>query len=147
MIGAHEWRTKGLEVPGLPKRIHPHYGVFTPTRGEYEFDGVKQRSAGDAKRYARFVVTELKPFIDARYLTLPGPRTTSLVGSSMGGLVSLYTDDACASAPAATEVVNSEQLALIEPVMAALQAGRPARTAVPPNSDRSIANSPSLPPA
>lgn len=35
VIGAHEWRTKGLEVPGLTKRIHPHYGVFTPTRSEY----------------------------------------------------------------------------------------------------------------
>ncbi|MBA4136205.1 MAG: esterase [Opitutus sp.] len=64
---------------------------YTPTRADYEIDGGKARSAGDAKRYARFVVTELKPFIDARYLTLPGPRTTSLVGSSMGGLVSLYT--------------------------------------------------------
>jgi len=35
VIGAHEWRTKGLEVPGLGGRIHPHYGVFTPTRNEY----------------------------------------------------------------------------------------------------------------
>lgn len=68
-------------------RIHE----YTPTRAEFEIDGQRQRSAGDAKRYARFVVTELKPFIDARYLTLPGPRTTSLVGSSLGGLVSLYT--------------------------------------------------------
>lgn len=65
---------------------------FTPTRADYPgLDGQPARSAGDAKRYARFVVNELKPFIDARYLTLPGPRTTSLVGSSMGGLVSLYT--------------------------------------------------------
>lgn len=63
---------------------------FSPTRAEFEYEGQKQRAAGDAKRYARFVVNELKPFIDARYLTLPGPRTTSLVGSSMGGLVSLY---------------------------------------------------------
>jgi SAM-dependent methyltransferase len=35
VIGAHEWRTKGLEVAGLGGRIHPHYGVFTPTRNEY----------------------------------------------------------------------------------------------------------------
>jgi predicted alpha/beta superfamily hydrolase len=65
---------------------------FTPTRADYPgLDGQTTRAAGDAKRYARFVVNELKPFIDAHYLTLPGPRTTSLVGSSMGGLVSLYT--------------------------------------------------------
>jgi len=35
IIGAHEWRTKGVEVPALGARIHPHYGVFAPIRGEY----------------------------------------------------------------------------------------------------------------
>ncbi|MEN3297941.1 MAG: hypothetical protein V7642_7194 [Burkholderiales bacterium] len=35
MIGAHEWRKKGVEIPALGDRIHPHYGVFSPVRGEY----------------------------------------------------------------------------------------------------------------
>ena len=35
LIGAHEWRKKGVEVPPLGERIHPHYGVFSPVRGEY----------------------------------------------------------------------------------------------------------------
>lgn len=35
IIGAHEWRRKGIEIPALGARIHPHYGVFAPTRGEY----------------------------------------------------------------------------------------------------------------
>lgn len=35
LIGAHEWRKKGVEVPALNDRIHPHYGVFAPVRGEY----------------------------------------------------------------------------------------------------------------
>ncbi|MEO6200599.1 MAG: class I SAM-dependent methyltransferase [Cryobacterium sp.] len=35
VIGAHEWRTKGVPVPALGGRIHPHYGVFSPIRGEY----------------------------------------------------------------------------------------------------------------
>jgi len=39
LVGAHEWRRKGLEVPSLGSppnnRIHPHYGVFSPVRGEY----------------------------------------------------------------------------------------------------------------
>lgn len=35
LIGAHEWRTKGIEIPFLQARIHPHYGVFAPVRGEY----------------------------------------------------------------------------------------------------------------
>ncbi len=35
LIGAHEWRTNGIEVPALGDRIHPHYGVFSPIRNEY----------------------------------------------------------------------------------------------------------------
>lgn len=35
LVGAHEWRKKGVEIPALGARIHPHYGVFSPVRGEY----------------------------------------------------------------------------------------------------------------
>jgi hypothetical protein len=39
VVGAHEWRKKGVEIPalGVPpnNRIYPHYGVFSPVRGEY----------------------------------------------------------------------------------------------------------------
>ena len=35
LIGAHEWRKKGVDVSALNDRIHPHYGVFAPVRGEY----------------------------------------------------------------------------------------------------------------
>lgn len=35
LIGAYEWRRKGVAVPALGGRIHPHYGVFSPVRGEY----------------------------------------------------------------------------------------------------------------
>ncbi len=37
VIGAFEWRKNGVEVPALGEnlRIHPHYGVFSPVRGEY----------------------------------------------------------------------------------------------------------------
>jgi len=35
LIGAHEWRKNGVEIPALDARIHPHYGVFSPVRGEY----------------------------------------------------------------------------------------------------------------
>jgi methylase of polypeptide subunit release factors len=36
LIGAHEWRKKGVEIAALDgARIHPHYGVFSPVRGEY----------------------------------------------------------------------------------------------------------------
>ena len=37
VVGAHEWRKKGVVMPALGKeaRIYPHYGVFSPVRGEY----------------------------------------------------------------------------------------------------------------
>ncbi|MEO8485758.1 MAG: class I SAM-dependent methyltransferase [Betaproteobacteria bacterium] len=35
LVGAHEWRVKGIEMPAAGGRIHPHYGVFAPVRGEY----------------------------------------------------------------------------------------------------------------
>ena len=39
VVGAHEWRKKGVLIPALSEteafHIHPHYGVFSPIRGEY----------------------------------------------------------------------------------------------------------------
>ncbi|EXU81309.1 methylase [Comamonas aquatica DA1877] len=37
VVGAYEWRKKGVAMPvlGAQARIHPHYGVFSPVRGEY----------------------------------------------------------------------------------------------------------------
>ena len=35
IIGAHEWRKRGIEIPAAGGRIHPHYGVFAPVRNEY----------------------------------------------------------------------------------------------------------------
>ncbi|AOJ82465.1 MULTISPECIES: methyltransferase [Burkholderia] len=36
IVGAHEWRKKGVPLAALGgERIHPHYGVFSPVRGEY----------------------------------------------------------------------------------------------------------------
>ncbi len=40
--------------------------------------------------YLRFLVEELKPAIDARYTTRPEAASTFLMGSSMGGLISVY---------------------------------------------------------
>jgi SAM-dependent methyltransferase len=35
MVGAHEWRRRGVEVPALGARVHPHYGVWAPVRAEF----------------------------------------------------------------------------------------------------------------
>ena len=35
MVGAHEWRKKGVYIDALQANIHAHYGVYSPVRGEY----------------------------------------------------------------------------------------------------------------
>lgn len=45
---------------------------------------------GRGKEYMDWLVDNLKPYIDANYPTLPDRAHTSIAGSSMGGLMSLY---------------------------------------------------------
>lgn len=40
--------------------------------------------------YGRFLVETLKPLIDAKYRTIPGPASAAVMGSSLGGVVSFY---------------------------------------------------------
>ncbi len=35
LVGAHEWRKKGVAITATGGRVHAHYGVFSPVRGEY----------------------------------------------------------------------------------------------------------------
>jgi len=69
-------------------------GIFNSEQRNEEFtppglstDKIKGR--GD--QYAKFVVEEVKPMIDKTYRTQPDRAHTSLGGSSMGGLIALYT--------------------------------------------------------
>ena len=53
MNGAHEWRKKGVPVDALSANIHaglifPHYGVYSPIRGEY-LELINSTSLGNAK--------------------------------------------------------------------------------------------------
>jgi methylase of polypeptide subunit release factors len=55
LISAHEWRKNGVEIPALGvapnNRIHPHYGVFSPVRGEYitlVANALKSKTVGTA---------------------------------------------------------------------------------------------------
>ena len=43
-----------------------------------------------ADHYLAFITSELKPYIDHRYSTLPDQANTFIMGSSMGGIISLY---------------------------------------------------------
>jgi predicted alpha/beta superfamily hydrolase len=53
-----------------------------------ELDG--KVKGGKGAQYAQFLVNELKPLIDQTYRTLPDREHTGVMGSSLGGLVSLY---------------------------------------------------------
>jgi predicted alpha/beta superfamily hydrolase len=50
----------------------------------------EKKGAPFSDNYLRFLVSELKPFIDATFRTQPDPAHTVVMGSSMGGLISLY---------------------------------------------------------
>ncbi|WP_316809028.1 alpha/beta hydrolase [Pedobacter agri] len=49
-----------------------------------------QYGKGEGKEYVSFLVETLKPYIDSKYRTLKDPKNTSIAGSSMGGLISMY---------------------------------------------------------
>ncbi len=51
---------------------------------------VKAEDLPIADEYLKFLVGELIPFIDLNFHTLTGPSDTFIMGSSMGGLISLY---------------------------------------------------------
>lgn len=81
-------------VWNLPEQRYAEYfpqaalaHVPEPLRSEYVERGQNGKPQGEA--YLRFLVDEVKPAVDARYATAPGPGATFVAGSSMGGLASL----------------------------------------------------------
>ena len=48
------------------------------------------RGGGDGDRFVAFLVETVKPLIDRRMRTLRTPEHTTVVGSSLGGLIALY---------------------------------------------------------
>jgi metallo-beta-lactamase class B len=50
----------------------------------------EQYGGGKGDKYVEFIVTTLKPYIDSHYRTLPQPSQTGIMGSSLGGLISMY---------------------------------------------------------
>jgi enterochelin esterase-like enzyme len=57
----------------------------TKLKGELLFKGLIQSDL-----YLKFIVKEVKPFIDSSFSTFHDPNHTFVAGSSMGGLISLY---------------------------------------------------------
>ena len=69
-------------------QAYDHALQDSPTAQRYRAERIKHQVMSDA--YLRFIVEELKPAVDARYATAPGRESTFLMGSSMGGMISVY---------------------------------------------------------
>ena len=82
------WNTPHRTADYMPQKAAAMAGVTDAAK----ISGMPGPSTGiiDSDAYLAFLVHELKPFIDAHYRTQPGLHTTSVMGSSMGGLISLY---------------------------------------------------------
>jgi predicted alpha/beta superfamily hydrolase len=68
-------------------------GIYNNSRRAYEYTPTQDAGRGEgggASHYADFIVGELKPFIDENYRTRPEREHTGIMGSSLGGIVSLY---------------------------------------------------------
>ncbi|HVT61496.1 MAG TPA: alpha/beta hydrolase-fold protein [Thermoanaerobaculia bacterium] len=85
-FGGHHWMIEEtlhiLEAMNLVRKaivvgVYPEDRMADYTRPGYE-------------EYGRYLAEEVKPWVDASYRTLPGPADTVAMGSSLGGVVSLY---------------------------------------------------------
>lgn len=62
-------------------------------RGDHKPHG----RGGEGARYLQWLATELKPFIDSHYRTRPARESTAIMGSSLGGIISLAAAEQHAS--------------------------------------------------
>jgi predicted alpha/beta superfamily hydrolase len=72
VVGIHNTMGRNYEYTWVPMELH----------GKEE--------GGGGSKYAEFIIKELKPFIDSNYRTLKDRENTAVIGSSLGGLISLY---------------------------------------------------------
>jgi predicted alpha/beta superfamily hydrolase len=85
-------------VVGIPNNGKYRYSEFypdkflalAPQRAQDDYRRRAQWGFGLADAYLTYLVRELKPLIDQRYSTLPDRDNTFVMGSSMGGLITLY---------------------------------------------------------
>ncbi len=75
------WREYMPQKPYWTLALQRHHEAFV------------ERAGGEpvSDSYLRFLIQEVKPFVDLKYRTLADKQNTFVMGSSMGGLISLYT--------------------------------------------------------
>jgi len=78
-----EETNKGFIVVGIENGGEERINEYTPWSNE-------KYGGGKGTIYIDFIVNILKPYIDETYRTKPQQKYTSLMGSSLGGLISYY---------------------------------------------------------
>lgn len=79
----YEGRVEPLIIVGIYNAGKQRLGEYTPTRAP-------KLGGGRANRYAKFLLEEVRPFVQREYRVAQGAERTGIGGSSLGGLVSLY---------------------------------------------------------
>ena len=81
------WNTPKRLLRYMPKRP---YELIEDSEAAALFAEMNNGAHPASDRYLEFIVTELKPFIEANYRVKTAPASTYIMGASMGALVSLY---------------------------------------------------------
>ena len=76
---AGDWGCIVVGIDNGPNRLDEYSPYVNPQYG-----------GGQGDLYVDFLTNTLKPYVDATYRTRPDRRSTGVMGSSMGGLISLY---------------------------------------------------------
>lgn len=79
----YEKTGKGFIVVGIENGGEERINEYTPWKNE-------KYGGGKGVIYLDFIVNKLKPYIDKNYRTKKQQKYTSLIGSSLGGLISYY---------------------------------------------------------
>ena len=92
---AGEWRADEAATALIgARRMRPIIMVAVPNMGAARADEYlasrDRNMGGKGDLYGRFLVEELKPFVDRTYRTEKGPKATGLLGSSLGALITLH---------------------------------------------------------
>lgn len=81
------WNTPKRLLRYMPKRP---YELVTDSEAAALFAELANGQSPASDRYLDFIVTELKPFIETNYRVDPSAEATTIMGASMGGLISAY---------------------------------------------------------
>ena len=85
-FGGHHWMVEEtLRVLGAMNLVRKALVV-----GIYPRDRMDDYTKPGYEAYGRYLVEDVKPWVDSHYRTLTEPEHTAVMGSSLGGVVSLY---------------------------------------------------------